>query len=152
MRSAERDERVEELLDRIDSVMHRVGRLMSARQSAFQRASGMTTPHFMVLKMISCEGPVRISELAALLGVTSPAISMLVQQLEADGLIERRHDATDNRAVLVSLTEAGRERLARAEVFRRDLLRTMTRDLSVEDLEAFARILSTITETVSRRT
>lgn len=140
------------MLDDLDSVMHRMGRLMSARHAEFQQASGMATPHYMVLKTLSLCGPQRVSDLAAMLGVKSPAASMLVQQLEHDALITRSHADHDNRVVIIAMTPRGEERLAGSEVFRRQLLRSMTADLSGEELRALARILSTITDTVARDT
>lgn len=140
----------EQLLDGIDAAMHRMGRLMAARHAEFQASSGMATPQFMVLKTLACEGPARISDIAGLLGVKNPAASMLVQHLEAEGLVERRHDEADNRAVIVSLTAVGEDRLCAAEVFRRELLRRMTADLTDTDLEDLRRIISTIADTVAR--
>ena len=140
----------ERVLRDIDAAMHRMGRLMAARHAEFQHESGMTTPHFMLLKAVDCEGPTRVSDLAELMGVKNPAASMIVQQLESDGLVERHHDEHDNRVVIVSLTDLGERRLAQAEVFRRGLLSRMTADLSTEDLEALLRILGTVSDSVAR--
>jgi DNA-binding MarR family transcriptional regulator len=52
-------------------------------------------------------GPRRITELAAEERVTQPAITLLVNRLQERGWVERIPDATDGRAVLVSLTPAG---------------------------------------------
>jgi DNA-binding MarR family transcriptional regulator len=39
--------------------------------------------------------------------VTQSAMTQIVTRLERDGLVERRPDPTDGRAVLVSVTPAG---------------------------------------------
>ncbi|NUS95507.1 MAG: MarR family transcriptional regulator [Nocardia sp.] len=52
-------------------------------------------------------GPRRITDLAAVEGVTQPAITALVRVMEESGLVERRSDASDKRVTLVGLTEAG---------------------------------------------
>lgn len=52
-------------------------------------------------------GPRRITDLAAVEGVTQPAMTALVRVLEEAGLVERRGDASDKRVTLVCLTEAG---------------------------------------------
>lgn len=141
----------EQLLDELDAAMHRMGRLMAANHARFQAESGMATPHFMLLKSIACEGPARVSDLAALMGVKNPAASMLIQQLESEGLLARQHDEADNRVVIVSLTPAGEARLAQVEVYRRELLRAMTADLGASDLEALRRIIVTIGDTVAHQ-
>ena len=52
-------------------------------------------------------GPRRITDLAAIEGVTQPAMTVLVRVMEESGLVERRGDASDKRVTLVCLTEAG---------------------------------------------
>ncbi|MEU0464320.1 MarR family transcriptional regulator [Amycolatopsis sp. NPDC006131] len=52
-------------------------------------------------------GPRRITDLAAIEGVTQPAMTALVRVMEEAGLVERRGDAADKRVTLVCLTEAG---------------------------------------------
>jgi DNA-binding MarR family transcriptional regulator len=69
-------------------------------------------------------GPRRITDLAAVAGVTQPAMTVLVRVLEESGLVERRGDASDKRVTLVCLTEAGasyvqRRRKAGVDAFAR---------------------------------
>ncbi|MFB9689454.1 MarR family winged helix-turn-helix transcriptional regulator [Amycolatopsis plumensis] len=52
-------------------------------------------------------GPRRITDLAAVEGVTQPAMTTLVRVMEKSGLVERRGDVSDKRITLVCLTEAG---------------------------------------------
>jgi DNA-binding MarR family transcriptional regulator len=53
------------------------------------------------------DGPRRITELAELEGVAQPTMTILVKQLEQQGLVKRERRADDGRVVLVTLTEAG---------------------------------------------
>ncbi|MDR8413212.1 MarR family transcriptional regulator [Nonomuraea sp. 3-1Str] len=62
-----------------------------------------------VLDTLACaDGPLRLTDLTRTEQVSQPAITQLVTRLERDGLVERRPDPSDGRAVLVHLTEAGR--------------------------------------------
>ncbi|MGX5187580.1 MarR family winged helix-turn-helix transcriptional regulator [Streptomyces avermitilis] len=54
-------------------------------------------------------GPMRLTDLARTEQVSQPGITQLVTRLERDGLVERRSDPSDGRAVLVHITEAGRK-------------------------------------------
>ncbi|WP_307805698.1 MarR family winged helix-turn-helix transcriptional regulator [Streptomyces chrestomyceticus] len=54
------------------------------------------------------DGPMRLTELTRTEQVSQPGITQLVTRLERDGLVERRPDPSDGRAVLVRITEAGR--------------------------------------------
>ncbi|MEV0379057.1 MarR family transcriptional regulator [Nonomuraea sp. NPDC050643] len=60
-----------------------------------------------VLHTLEGGGPMRLTELTASEQVTQPAITQIVTSLERDGLVERRPDPSDGRAVLVHVTEAG---------------------------------------------
>lgn len=60
------------------------------------------------LDLLERAGPQRITHLAALQGMAQPSMTALVGKLERDGLAERHADPADGRAVLVSLTAAGR--------------------------------------------
>src|ERR1700691_793338 len=59
------------------------------------------------LATLERSGPRRITDLAAIEGVTQPTMTVLVRVLEASGLVERRGDPTDKRVALVAVTEAG---------------------------------------------
>lgn len=48
-----------------------------------------------------------MTDLAAIEGVTQPAMTVLVRVMEESGLVERRGDTSDKRVTLVSLTKAG---------------------------------------------
>ena len=54
-------------------------------------------------------GPLRLSELAERLRIVPRSATEVVDALQAGGLVERRPDPHDRRAVLVALTERGEE-------------------------------------------
>lgn len=60
------------------------------------------------LGLLLCSGAQRLTALAEREAVSQPAMTGLVSRLEAAGLVERRADPSDGRAVLVELTVAGR--------------------------------------------
>ncbi|MCM3269733.1 MarR family winged helix-turn-helix transcriptional regulator [Paenibacillus elgii] len=60
-----------------------------------------------VLHTLSLRSPMRLNELIATEQVTQSAITQLVTRLERDGLVERRPDPSDGRAVLVHITPQG---------------------------------------------
>src|SRR3954452_2499331 len=97
---------------------------LDARMAALWREFGRVDRHDLsrtavsVLAALSDHGPMRITALAAAESVAQPSMTTLVARLERDGLAERSPDPTDARAVLVRVTEAGRERLARLRTAR----------------------------------
>jgi DNA-binding MarR family transcriptional regulator len=76
-------------------------------------------------------GPRRITDLAAIEGVTQPAMTVLVRVMEESGLVERRGDPSDKRVTLVWLTEAGAS-----------YVRTRHR----KGVQAFARLIDQLTD------
>lgn len=73
---------------------------------------GTSVPQARVLRELRERGPSRITELAAAMQVSQPTMTAQVQRLEQQHLVERAADAADGRAVLVTLTGAGRDTLA----------------------------------------
>ncbi len=64
-------------------------------------------------------GPLTVGALGELMRLDSGTLSPLLKRMEAAGLVGRTRDPGDERRVLVALTDAGRERLAVADVPRR---------------------------------
>jgi DNA-binding MarR family transcriptional regulator len=84
-----------------------------------------------------------MGELAAALGIHRPNATVLVDDLEAQGLVRRRPHPTDRRAKVVEATRKGRTLARRAD----EILSTPPDALSAlgaEDLEALRRILSSV--------
>jgi DNA-binding MarR family transcriptional regulator len=87
------------------------------------------------------EGPMTLSQLAARTGVDAPYATLIVDQLEARGLVERSPHPEDRRRRLVTLTVAGRDAIATADAI---LLRPpeVIGDLSAADLDQLTAILT----------
>jgi DNA-binding MarR family transcriptional regulator len=81
--------------------------------------SELTYQQYNVLRMIDTMGPQPQAEVARRLMVTAPVVTRLASTLADAGLVERKTDAKDRRAVLLTLTATGRRR---ARAMRRDLL------------------------------
>lgn len=73
--------------------------------------------HIQVMIALS-RGPHSIRQLAEELGVSSPAVSQLVDRLAEIGMVERRHDERDRRVVIVDYVP-GMQEIARRIVKRR---------------------------------
>ena len=62
--------------------------------------------HVALLAHVGTEGEQTVSELAAALGLSLPAVSKLTRELEEHRLIERREDPADRRRTVVRLNAA----------------------------------------------
>lgn len=71
----------------------------------------LTTSQSSAMSTLVDRGPLRMSELAALEGVQLPSATSVVNGLVKLGLVERRADPTDRRAVVIDLTPKGRRQV-----------------------------------------
>jgi DNA-binding MarR family transcriptional regulator len=68
----------------------------------------ITLPQHRALVLLAARGPLRVSDLADLLGVNGSTATRHCDRLQRRGLVQRSPAPDDGRAVLVSLTSAGR--------------------------------------------
>lgn len=98
------------------------------------------------LSVLHREGPQRITTLAEREAVSQPAMTGLIQRLEAAGLVIRQPDPLDGRATLIAITEAGHTAM---QSLRREHDRTIAAriaKLGREDLAALLAALPAINQ------
>lgn len=71
------------------------------------KAEGVDTNHYASLSMIGAFGPLRLTELAAELGMPLTTASDVVKRLEGIGQVARKPNPEDGRSILLELTTAG---------------------------------------------
>ncbi len=90
---------------------------------------GLSLSQYQLLEALRGTDELTVGELADAAGVAAPTATRMLDCLAREGRIERRHSETDRRAVLVSLTPAGREAVAAAhqqvEAFRRRVFESL---------------------------
>ncbi|MCB5908683.1 MarR family winged helix-turn-helix transcriptional regulator [Streptomyces pinistramenti] len=74
---------------------------------------GLPRGHVSVLDALG-DGPRRVTELATYTGLTQPRVTVVLQELQERGLVERTRCSRDRRAIETSLTPDGRDLLERA--------------------------------------
>jgi DNA-binding MarR family transcriptional regulator len=97
-------------------------------------------------------GPLRLSELAARMGVDASTASRQVQQLERIGLVGRVGDPADRRASLLELTAEGDRVLARMRQARRASLAQVLGGWSGADRRTLAAVLTRLVDDLERVT
>jgi MarR family 2-MHQ and catechol resistance regulon transcriptional repressor len=86
---------------------------LQARLARRETLCDLTPRQFGVLEALYHLGPMRPGEISAKLLKSGGNITLVVDNLERDGLVRRERSAEDRRVVKVSLTEAGRELISR---------------------------------------
>jgi DNA-binding MarR family transcriptional regulator len=118
--------------------------LDNQRRREVAEAVGMSFGRTRAVRRLT-RGPMSMRELAAALGIDPPNATVLVDDLEAQGLMRRRPHPTDRRAKLVEATRKGEQLARRADA----ILATPPPALSAldaEDLDTLRRILSAARE------
>lgn len=76
---------------------------------------GITYPQYLVMIVLWDEKQASVKRLGQRLGLDSGTLTPLLKRLEAQGLVERKRSAEDERVVDVSLTAAGKALRAKAK-------------------------------------
>jgi DNA-binding MarR family transcriptional regulator len=113
---------------------------------------GLSMARTKVLRQLSEQGPTRQNLLATHFGLSPHSITDIVDGLERLGLAERRPDATDRRAKLVAITEAGQVCLDVANATRERLLTQIFGALSEADRVTFLRLLDSLDQAARQLT
>ena len=135
----------EQLGERYLQVHHRMYRAFDGGMSA----CGLTLARTKVLARLQLGGPARPSMLATEFGVAPRTITELVDTLERDGLVARKADPTDRRALLVTLTGEGEAALAVASATRTRLMKQVFGALEADDRATMARLLQTLDDAMA---
>ena len=96
--------RRQQLVDRISLEVRRSQSRTDAYDEAVANALGLNRTDFRCLDILSTEGTITAGRLAELMGVTSGAMTSVLDRLESAGFARRIRDTDDRRRVHVELT------------------------------------------------
>lgn len=93
-----------------DAILEALGRLLRQLTRATGGAEDvppMTASQRIALVELGYQGPLRLNDLAQLMGTSAPTASRAVDALETLGLVTRTADPEDRRALRIELSRAG---------------------------------------------
>ncbi len=85
---------------------------LTARLHQYGSMGGLTISQFGVLETLYHLGPMCQSQISSKLLLSTGNITLVIDNLEKRGLVQRRRDSQDRRYITVSLTEAGQALIA----------------------------------------
>jgi len=115
-----------------------VGRLNRRMQAA---TGGLSHGLLSAMAVIAKRGPLRLSDLAQLEGVSAPSMTRTVAELEARGYVMRQPDPVDGRAVLITAADAGTAAILDARTTRAQLVAELLDGISPQDAATIAAAL-----------
>jgi MarR family 2-MHQ and catechol resistance regulon transcriptional repressor len=92
--------------------------------------------HLNVLTSLEAEGPLSMKRLADSMDISDASATGIVDRMEKRGLVERRHDASDRRVVMVYPTDTGSQLFREMDTHRHDFLVRVFAELTDEELAA----------------
>jgi DNA-binding MarR family transcriptional regulator len=115
------------------------------------REAGLGTTELMALGYLRDLGPLRAGKLGERLGLTSAAVTALIDRLERIGYAHRLRHPRDRRSVLVELTETGRTGVVTLFELLTSNVEAALGGMTPDQQEAIARFLKEITVSFERR-
>ncbi|MCI4601725.1 MarR family transcriptional regulator, partial [Escherichia coli] len=88
-------------LDKIQAMVISIGKKMQIELFEQIPVPKLTTSQFYILKIINYYGALRASELAREMNVKPSTITVTINRLIEQGLVNRYHDREDRRAVII---------------------------------------------------
>lgn len=103
-----------------------------------------------LLVILQLEGSMRLTDIAASVGVGKPSVSRQIAMLEHLGLVQKEADPLDGRAQAISLTRAGTRQLVAAQAARKGAFHELMEDWDVEDLTRLGTLIAQLNETYTK--
>ena len=110
----------------------------------------MTQMQIMGCVLFSPEKSVRVRDISEELGITPGGISQQVDTLVKMGLLERKTDEKDRRAVCITLSEKGKEINQWVDQFLSNLFQKLLADVPEEKRWVFAEVLDAMSQTLEQ--
>ena len=109
------------------------------------KESGLSLPQMHTLEILGADGDLRMTELAAKMGITTGSLTVLVDRLERGGFVARKPHETDRRSIRVGLTPEGERLFVEHHKLHEQLTQEILCALTPEEAAPFAAMLARIT-------
>ena len=121
------------------------------RSSLYAGAMRDLSPAQLTALGVLAEEDMRMSELAAKLGVAESTATRLIDRLEGAKLVRRRASQPDRRCVVAELTASGRRLADELEAGRRQFLAEVLATLPADERRELVRLFAKMTDAVRLR-
>ena len=128
--------------------IHELGRSLRRTFDASARSLGFTQEQWRALWHLSRNEGISQTRLAEILEMQPISVGRLIDRLEAAGLVERRPDPTDRRAVKLHLTDAAQPRLAQLRGFGGEMSEIASQGLSPSEQRTLLGLLQRVRQNI----
>jgi DNA-binding MarR family transcriptional regulator len=135
-----------EFEDRTLAAIRRIVHAVDRHSKTVEKATGMTLPQLVVLAAVRAQGEVTSARLSAAVSLSPATVTMILDNLETRGLVERYRNQEDRRVVHSRLTKKGSGVLAKAPGYLHERFVDGFAILSPERQETILRALEDVAE------
>lgn len=127
-------------IDKIQALTFSIGKKMQTELLEQLQSSGITPPQFYILKILDRYGASRATALAKKMYVKPSAITVMIDRLVDQELVVRYHDKNDRRAVVIELTNKGKDVFVEAMNARNQHIAKYFSQLELQEREDLLRL------------
>ena len=125
----------ENAFSEIQKQIRKIEKFASQYSRELSKSYGITGPQIGVLRMISLDSSISLTELSRKMGLHITTVDGIVKRLHRHKVIQKKKRATDKRVVEVSITAQGREIISKAPYGRMSRFRTNLQTISDEEAQ-----------------
>lgn len=89
--------------------LYAVSRLVIQQYKPLLDDLGVTYPQYLVLLVLWEKGEITVKEISEKLFLESNTLTPLLKRMESNGVVKRKRSKTDERVVVISLTQKGKD-------------------------------------------
>jgi DNA-binding MarR family transcriptional regulator len=120
-------------------------------EEAVHQAAGLTGSQKKNLGYLLSEGPMTISELACVRGVSRQSVQVAISALTRQGYVHLNDNPRHKQAKLITVTEQGRARFLQCETREHSLIEGFFSEMDKNQVLATTDLLNNLTEILQRR-
>lgn len=137
--------------DQLNKIIPSIMKEFSKRQKNELYLGKISLPQFLVLVFLGKNGPSKMSDLAHLMDVTTPAMTGVVSRLVKGGYVRRTYDSKDRRIIIIKLTPKGERVIRNVNEQRRHMIIDIFGKVSEGDRFEYLRILRQIHDILTQQ-
>lgn len=118
----------------------------SAWEHRIVEGSGLALPYMHTLELLGLYGPTRMTDLAQKLCISTGTLTVRVDKLEKDGLVERTANPDDRRSLFIGLTNRGQALFNEHDKAHVQMTARLTADLTDSQKAQLQQLLLVLTD------
>jgi len=141
-------------IDRALSMWVKLARAHNTMHSLADRnitSFGLTTPQFGAIECLGHLGPMTIGNLCKKMLVSAGNMTVVIDNLEKDGLVERIRESKDRRKIIVRLTKKGEKLFEKIFIQHAEYIKELADALTAAEQEEIGRLLKKLGKSVELR-